>query len=164
MVDWDALKQIGYNVNDDNNKVASLDKFLEEPSFDKLVFAVSVIADDSESDYVRFEACRSIRDIDTPEWERTNLCSAINKILSDPNEDVTLQQWAAYLTNKCLNNYDLTKTIIDCIANQEDFRWNIIDSLREAEYLGENVRLLLKLVLHGEVQDDVKEAINELLN
>ncbi|MFK7603387.1 hypothetical protein ACI3L1_14370 [Deinococcus sp. SM5_A1] len=160
MANWEKLAAVGLPIEDENARLGSIEIYLKSPSFEKMQFAVEVIADSGETWAMRAEVCRFVCDIESKEWPRTNLSKAIYEILSDHDENLTLRQWAAFNVGKCQEDSELVKIASDLIADSEDLRWNIIDSLNESEIIVPEMRSSLKKIsMQNDVGDEIRNAV-----
>lgn len=165
MANWKIANDAGLAIEGESAKITTMESLLSNPSAQILKFAVEVIADESENWLVRSETCRLIRDIEFDGWEDIGLCKPLYDILSDDSEDLTLRQWSAFLVNKCQSNSDLADLISKIIVQSDDLRWNIIDSLSDADTISTEIRdSLHRKVLGISVDTEVRKAIADLLS
>ncbi|WP_157464951.1 hypothetical protein [Deinococcus apachensis] len=166
MADWKAVEERGYQAHDEDSKINALQGFLENQPPESIYFAVAVIGDVSETWIVRAEACRFIRDVEFSDWEQTRLCEVVTAILVDPNEDFTLQQWAAFLVNKCLSSEKLVDVAIRYLSksgNREEVTWNIIESLDEADTISDSLRSKLENAFLLQTDERIKAGLRKVL-
>ena len=164
MANWEAMGLAGLSSSSDDTKIDLMESLLSENTIEKLIFAVGVISEKSESWLVRAETCRFVRDIESDNWNEIGLCQAIINVLSDENEDLTLRQWAAFLVNKCQSNLELAELVSKLIIESEDIRWNIIDSLNDADEIAPSMEKALQdNVLSVSSDKEVKSAVSGLL-
>lgn len=164
MSNWDIAVSSGLPIDNEDSKIRSIGSLLDGPSLDRLRFAADVISNKQEPWLVRAETCRFLRDIEHDDWDNTGLCEAVLIILRDNNDNLTVRQWAAFLVNKCQHNDDVAQAASEVIVTSEDIRWNIVDSLTEAEDISPEMRRALEsIVLRSPVEDEVRDAVENLL-